>query len=329
MELKNFMQEQVMLMQLQQETLTAHSHNYLELVYIVQGEAIHTINGMQTTVREGDFFIIDYNTEHGYIVENETNLFLINCLFVPTLIDVTLKSCRSFETLLNNRLIHFNNSILRTNPANYIFHDEDGTILSLFNTMLQEYAQKQHGYIELIRCKLIELLILTMRKITDEEAVLCSDATISKITSLIEQRYAEDITLTMTPRWTTPDGRTIYVPNDVLYSSQMINYTYSGTRRIEVPIGVSYDNTPEQVRAAALDAISTLEGTLADPAPAVYLDSYGDSAINYLVQVWVPATNYLSMRYALNERIYDAFQRHGVEITYPHLNVHNIPATKA
>ncbi len=120
-----------------------------------------------------------------------------------------------------------------------------------------------------------------------------------------------------------------YVPNDVLYSSQMINYTYSGTRRIEVPIGVSYDNTPEQVRAAALDAISTLEGTLADPAPAVYLDSYGDSSINYLVQVWVPATNYLSMRYALNERIYDAFQRHGVEITYPHLNVHNIPAPKA
>ena len=119
------------------------------------------------------------------------------------------------------------------------------------------------------------------------------------------------------------------MPNDVLYSSQMINYTYSGTRRIEVPIGVSYDNTPEQVRAAALDAISTLEGTLADPAPAVYLDSYGDSSINYLVQVWVPATNYLSMRYALNERIYDAFQRHGVEITYPHLNIHNIPAPKA
>lgn len=138
----------------------------------------------------------------------------------------------------------------------------------------------------------------------------------------------EEISLLYT-RLTTPDGRTIYVPNDVLYSSQMINYTYSGTRRIEVPIGVSYDNTPEQVRAAALDAISTLEGTLADPAPAVYLDSYGDSSINYLVQVWVPATNYLSMRYALNERIYDAFQRHGVEITYPHLNVHNIPAPKA
>lgn len=137
----------------------------------------------------------------------------------------------------------------------------------------------------------------------------------------------EEISLLYT-RLTTPDGRTIYVPNDVLYSSQMINYTYSGTRRIEVPIGVSYDNTPEQVRAAALDAISTLEGTLADPAPAVYLDNYGDSSINYLVQVWVPATNYLSMRYALNERIYDAFQRHGVEITYPHLNVHNIPAPK-
>lgn len=196
MELKYLANEQIMLMQLRQESLTAHVHAYLELVYITQGEALHTINGIQSTVRQGDFFIIDYNTAHGYTVLPGTELHLINCLFVPALIDATLKDCQSFETLLNNHLIHFNNSILRTNPANYIFHDDDGLILALFHTMVQEYAQKRHGYIELLRCKLIELLILTMRKITDEEAVLCSDATIAKIIALIERRYAEDITLT-------------------------------------------------------------------------------------------------------------------------------------
>ena len=137
----------------------------------------------------------------------------------------------------------------------------------------------------------------------------------------------EEISLLYT-RLTTPDGRTIYVPNEVLYSSRLSNYTYSGTRRIELSMGVSYNNTPEEVRAAALEAVASLEGILADPAPAVYLDHYGDSAINYLVQVWVPASQYLALRYALNERIYDAFRRHGVEITYPHLNVHNIPAGK-
>ena len=135
----------------------------------------------------------------------------------------------------------------------------------------------------------------------------------------------QEISLLYT-RLTTPDGRAVYVPNDTLYNSRLINYTFAGSRRIDLSVGVSYDNTPEQVRAAALEAVASLEGLLSDPPPAVYLDSYGDSAINYLVQAWAPSSNYLALRYALNERIYAAFQRHGVEITYPHLNVHVFPA---
>lgn len=137
----------------------------------------------------------------------------------------------------------------------------------------------------------------------------------------------EEISLLYT-RLTTPDGRAVYMPNDTLYSSRMINYTYSGTRRMELSIGVSYDNTPEQVRAAALEAVASLEGILSDPAPAVHLDSYGDSAIQYLIHAWVPAADYATLRFALNERVYDAFRRHGVEITYPHLNVHSVAADK-
>ena len=131
----------------------------------------------------------------------------------------------------------------------------------------------------------------------------------------------QEISLLYT-RMTTPDGRTIYVPNDLIYSSRLLNYTASGSRRIDLKIGVSYDNSPEQVRQAALEAIAAIEGLLSDPAPQVYLEEYADSSIIYTIQAWAPADQFAKLRYALNEEIYGAFKKNGVEITYPHLNVH-------
>ena len=51
-------------------------------------------------------------------------------------------------------------------PANYIFHDENSSVKLLLNSMLNEYSQKKSGYIEILRCKLIEIIILAMRENT-------------------------------------------------------------------------------------------------------------------------------------------------------------------
>lgn len=133
----------------------------------------------------------------------------------------------------------------------------------------------------------------------------------------------EEISLLYT-RLISPDGRTIYIPNDLIYSSKLINYTASGARRIELKVGVSYDNTPDQVRSAALEAVSKVEGILEDPAPVVFLETYADSSIVYTIQAWAPAESYLKTRYTLNETIYAAFKSNQIEITYPHLNIHNL-----
>ena len=192
--------EQVQLMTLLQENVTPHAHDYLELVYITQGEIIHTVNESENVVRQGDFFIIDYHTHHSYTTLPDNSCHLTNCLFLPSLIDPTLKDCKSFETLINNHLIHFNNNILKTNPANYVFHDDDGRIGTLFKTLVHEYTKKTYGYIEMIRSKLIEILILTMRKIIKEEAAACMDETISQVLSYIDAHYAQEITLTSLSR---------------------------------------------------------------------------------------------------------------------------------
>lgn len=123
-------------------------------------------------------------------------------------------------------------------------------------------------------------------------------------------------------RLTAPDGKLIFVPNNLLYTSRLINYTASGARRIDLSVSAAYDNSPEQVRAAVLAAASTIEAIHADPAPQVLVESYGDSAIQYTIRLWVAAQDYVDTRYQMNELLYDAFRQHGVKMTYPHLNIH-------
>ena len=128
-------------------------------------------------------------------------------------------------------------------------------------------------------------------------------------------------------RLETPDGKMIYIPNSSLAGSRLINYSETGKRRVEIRISASYDNSPEQVREAILSAVRETGGILADPEPVVSLDEYGDSAISYVLWVWVQSGDFLTVKRELNERMYGAFRKHGVEMTYPHLNVHmNSPA---
>ena len=63
-----------------------HSHEYIELAYVLEGDGITTINGKSEPVKSGNFYIIDYNSAHSYHSEN-MDFKLINCLFLPQMID--------------------------------------------------------------------------------------------------------------------------------------------------------------------------------------------------------------------------------------------------
>lgn len=123
-------------------------------------------------------------------------------------------------------------------------------------------------------------------------------------------------------RMISPDGKMIFVPNSLLYNSKLINYTSSGTRRIDILLNLSYSCLPADVRSAALHAILSVEGILGDPAPQTLLENYAESCVQYTVRVWCPAQDYLDVRYALNEALHAAFREANLEFSYPHLNVH-------
>ena len=71
-----------------------------------------------------------------------------------------------------------------------------------------------------------------------------------------------------------------------------------------------------------MQALERTDHVLRDPAPAVCVSDYGESAIEYPVDCWTPAESYLSVKFALCENLRPAFEEHGVEMTYNHLNIH-------
>ncbi len=131
----------------------------------------------------------------------------------------------------------------------------------------------------------------------------------------------QDITLNYT-YLVTADGHRVVVPNSTLSSDRIINYTTLGRRRVVVKVTASYDAPTETVRKACLSAVARTGKVLHDPAPEVLLTNYGESSIEYTVRVWCLAADYGDVLFPLTEHLRTAFEEHGVEMTYNHLNIH-------
>lgn len=120
----------------------------------------------------------------------------------------------------------------------------------------------------------------------------------------------------------TPDNKKIFVPNSQLSATKITNYNTLGRRRMDVKFTASYDAPTAQVRTAIEAALSAVPGVLDDPAPVIYVSEYQASSIEYLTRLWTESGDYWDVYYALLEGVRESFARHGVEMTYDHLNVH-------
>ncbi len=176
--------EKVVIMSMDQEDVTVHGHDCFELTYVTGGSAKHTLNGETGTLQAGDYFIVDYGSRHSY--EESRNFTLINCLFLPELIDSALADCYSFEELLRVCLIRYYKQYYGQSLANHILHDEDGQVLELLLGIRREYEGKKMGYTEVCRCRLMEIMILTMRGIVQENSKRFAAGSEHESTAILE-----------------------------------------------------------------------------------------------------------------------------------------------
>lgn len=120
----------------------------------------------------------------------------------------------------------------------------------------------------------------------------------------------------------TGDNKIIYIPNHEVSVSNIINYTREETRRVDLVISASYDNTADEVKRSITKSFSAVDGIRADPVPFIGVKEYGNSSISYDVRVWCDSGKYWDVYYALNEQIKVDFDADGIEMTYDHIIVH-------
>lgn len=121
---------------------------------------------------------------------------------------------------------------------------------------------------------------------------------------------------------TTYDGKRVSIPNSQVSAAKIINYTNENGRRVDLVFSASYDAPTLRVKEAILEAVDALPAVRREPAPAVWITKYGSSSIDYVVRVWTSTEDYWNVYNALMEGVRESFARHGVEMTYDHLNVH-------
>ena len=122
----------------------------------------------------------------------------------------------------------------------------------------------------------------------------------------------------------TPDNKLVQIPNSTIVSANIINYSAQPTRRVEIKVSASYDAPTQKVLDVLKKAVDDHPLTLDDPEPMIHVDNYGDSAIGYVVRVWCATADYWTVYFDLMDGMKPAFDAAGVEMTYPHVNVHMV-----
>ena len=119
-----------------------------------------------------------------------------------------------------------------------------------------------------------------------------------------------------------PDNQTIVLPNSLVTGDSIINLTPDTMRRIELVIGIGYNDDIEVARAAALAVMHTDGRVLAAPAPDVLVYALADNAVNLGIRCHVANADHFVTKCELTERIKKAFDATGVSIPFPQREVH-------
>jgi len=122
----------------------------------------------------------------------------------------------------------------------------------------------------------------------------------------------------------TFDGAEIIVPNGNLVSNEVTNWTLSDQqRRMDVYVGVTYGNDPEEVMALLAKVLDQFEDVLKDPKPFISFDGFGDSSLDFTTRFW---TNNFEIGLRLKSKIcvavYKALNEAGIKIPFPQRDLH-------
>lgn len=119
----------------------------------------------------------------------------------------------------------------------------------------------------------------------------------------------------------TADNIKVLVPNKVIWGAPITNYTATDKRRIQIAVNIAYGADISKAKRVALDVLRADPRVLDDPAPIAEVIAMGDSAVNLVLRPWTTPSDYWATFFALNQAVKEAFDREGVKIPLPQMDI--------
>jgi len=120
----------------------------------------------------------------------------------------------------------------------------------------------------------------------------------------------------------TADNIRITVPNSQIYGSTISNYNGNDTRRVDLVMGISYDDDIKTAIDTIRRVVTAHELVLADPEPLIAVSNLGDSTVDLVVRPWCASADYWTLRFDLTRGLKESLEAAGCSIPYPQRDVH-------
>jgi small conductance mechanosensitive channel len=120
----------------------------------------------------------------------------------------------------------------------------------------------------------------------------------------------------------TGDNVKITMPNSQVYGGKISNYSDNETRRVDLVMGVGYDDNIQTAIDTIRRIVTNHELVLADPEPQIAVSNLGDSAVDLVVRPWCNNADYWTVRFDLTRSLKEGLEAAGCSIPYPQRDVH-------
>lgn len=126
----------------------------------------------------------------------------------------------------------------------------------------------------------------------------------------------------------TPDGQYISAPNSNIWASTIQNSTRNGTRRMDLIVGVAYDDDLDAGFRAMQKIIDEEPRFLKDPEPQIMVQSLGDSSVNLQIRAWATVDDYWTIWWEMQKKLKIEIEAAGLTIPFPQRDVHMYQSEK-
>jgi len=122
----------------------------------------------------------------------------------------------------------------------------------------------------------------------------------------------------------TFDNAILSIPNSQIISNKLINWTHNNVLvRRDISIDVAYNSDIEKINELLIQIAKKSDHILSKPEPIVLFNDFGNSALNFILRIWIDDINYIvSVPSSIRTEINRVFKENKIQFAYPQLDIH-------